>query len=85
MRLVPYDRSKLGHVKGYNRTKNLEILEEFMNSGHDCMKLENFTHARAAGCQSALQQSAKRYGLASSIAIVVRNDEVFLIRRDHEE
>lgn len=78
MKLVPYHKDKLGGV--FSRSENRKILEEFMNSGLDCAKVENFTQKSASTCSSSLALSIKRYHY-TSIQAVKRGDEVFLVRK----
>lgn len=76
MKMIPYEREK---VRYYKKTKNLEILEEFMNSGLECAKIEGYSHKNAKSAQSCLYSSMKRFGL-KGIAVVVRKGNLFLLR-----
>lgn len=81
MKLVPYERKQLGRCAGYYApTKNLEILEEFINSGLDCAEIKNFPHKTANGCSTSIKNSIKRFGMNSSVTTVIRNGRVFLIK-----
>ena len=79
MKLVPYERKKLGKTLGYKHSNNLMILEEFADSGLDCAKVEGWTAKTASYCASSLNGSIKRYKFAGMVAIS-RKGEVYLIR-----
>lgn len=78
MKLVPYDARK---VKGYKLCRNQQLIQEFLDSGLDCAKIEDFPHKDARSCMAALSVSAKRMGIGNVIACS-RKGEVFLIRTD---
>jgi hypothetical protein len=79
MKLVPVSIEELGEVK--RPYSNLyAILMEFENSGHDCMKVENYTQKRSAICANSLRSAVKRYGL-NSISIVKRGDNIYLLKK----
>lgn len=77
MKLVPYEKKKLGNY--YARTSNLKILEEFLDSGLDCAKLEDYPHKNAYSCSASLRKSIQRFGM-KGITIMVRKNDVFLIK-----
>lgn len=79
MRLVAYDMNKLSTGRGFAKTKNLEIIEEFVDSGMDCAKVEDFTQKNADVCANGLNQSIKRFS-KKGIKAISRNGEVFLIK-----
>ncbi len=84
MKLTPYNINDIpGRKLAYRKTKNLEILEEFINSGVKCCEVENFTQASAAICCSTLKASAKRYGF-NQITVTFRGERVFLILEDEK-
>lgn len=81
MKLVPFERKDLGRCAGcYAPTKNLEILEEFINSELDCAEIKNFPHKTANCCSTSFKNSIKRFGMTGSVTTVIRNGRVFLIR-----
>ena len=80
MKLVPYDKAKLGYVS-YGASKNFALLKEFMDSDLDCVEVEGYPHKDAASCQSSLYGSMKNFGF-NNIKIVARGDRVFLVRKD---
>lgn len=80
MKLVPYDRKKLGYIT-YTKTKNFKILTEFIDSGMECAKVEGWSNKYAHYCSSSLQQSIKWFKM-NNVRAITRNGEVFLIRTD---
>lgn len=79
MNLISWEKEKLRRV--YKHCKNQVVLEEFLQSGLECVKVENFTHSTPYVCANALRTSALRLGM-SQIIVAVRNGEVFLIREN---
>lgn len=79
MKLVQYDINKLIKKKRV-RSNNLAILEEFMNSGLDCVKVEGFTNKNTKSCCNSLNLSIKRYGY-KTIKSVTYGGEVFLVKK----
>ena len=78
MKMTPYDSSKL-KTYGYKRSSNLELLEEFANSGIDCVKVEDWTQSTPNSCAGSLNSSIKRYNLYG-IRAISRDGEVYLIK-----
>lgn len=76
MKLVPYDEKKIGRI--YKPCKNQKIIQEFLDSGEKCVKVEDFPHRDAGSCRGALMLSAKRMG-ANSVIVVTRKGMVFMI------
>ena len=76
MKLVPYDEKKVGRI--YKPCKNQKIIQEFLDSGEKCVKVEDYPHKDAGSCRSALALSAKRMGVNNVIAIT-RRGMVFMI------
>ena len=86
MRFEAFDMKKLRTIgRGYNMCRNQQILQDFIDSGLDCAELKDFTHHDAKSCQSSLWNSMKRLGLNNSIAIISRENRVFLIRKITKE
>lgn len=80
MKLIPYDIKEAMKKKRYKPTNNLELLEEFIESGLDCVKVEGWTQKNAEICTSSIKSSIKYYGM-TNIECFYRKDEVFLIRK----
>lgn len=81
MKLIPYERKKLGATLGYKCSENLRILEEFANSGLDCAKVEGWTAKTAGYSAAALKKSIARYKFAGMTAIS-RKGVVYLIKEN---
>lgn len=79
MRLVPYDLKKIKKVNGYRKSENQKIIEEFLASEHDCVKIEGWAQKTAVSCAGSLNKSIERYKMTGAKAIS-RDNEVFLIR-----
>lgn len=77
MRLVPYDKKLVGSY--YKRTKNYDILMEFVNSEHDCVKIEGWTQKKASYCSTSLQSSIKRFNIGG-VKCILKGEEVYLIK-----
>lgn len=78
MTLVPYNKNDLKSVT-YKRTSNLKIIDEFVRSELDCVRLEGYTHKSATVCAQCLRVSVKRFG-ACGVRVVQRKDDVFLVK-----
>lgn len=80
MRAVPYDFEKIELKKSYfKRSNNQKIIEEFLASGQDCVKIEDWTQKSAMCCAGVLNKSIERFKLTGAKAIS-RNGEVYLIK-----
>lgn len=84
MKLIPYDARNLTVRKGYKKSENLRILEEFVESGMECAKVEGYTQKNALICSSSLSSSIRNYNMGGVIART-RNGEVFLIKVSEEK
>lgn len=78
MKLYPYERKDL--KSGYRFGRNQKILYEFVNSGLDCAKLEDYPQKSARICQSSLRTASLRIGLANTVRIHIEGENVFLLR-----
>lgn len=76
MKMVPYDKEKLGY---YRPGKNQRLLLDFANSSYDCVKLEDHTHKSAHSYQANLIYTARRLGLRN-IRVVMRKNDIFLLK-----
>lgn len=79
MKLVPTNREKLGHL--YKMSKNQKILQEFIDSGEDCVELIDHGHASARNCQTCLCASRRKFGF-DNVGIAMRGDKIYLYRKD---
>lgn len=80
MTFTEYDYSKI--ERGfYKKTKNLDLLDKFRESGLKCAKVEDWTNKDAGQAAASLAQSIKRYKFNGIIAMS-RGGEVFLINKE---
>lgn len=80
MKLVPYEKSKLNYG-AYKVSNNYKILNEFVESGLDCARVDGFTSKTAGNCAAALKKSIKRYKFGG-ISAISRKGCVYLIREN---
>lgn len=78
MKLVPYDKTKLGG-SFYKRTNNLKILEEFVDSDYDCVEVREYNHSKPAHCSSSLANTIKRFKM-NNLRAILRDGHVYLIK-----
>lgn len=77
MRFEAYDIN-LVEAKGYKRSHNVRLLNEFVNSGLACATVEDFEHRDANVCACSLRKTVLRERLYS-IKVIVRKGKVYLI------
>lgn len=81
MKLVPYDVNKLGN-RSFKACRNQTIIQQFLDSGETCVKLDGYPHKSASVCRSVMGASIQRMKLDSTVKVILRKGEVFLIRLD---
>ena len=79
MKLVPYDIKKISGA--VYRSDNRSIIEEFIHSPYDCVKIEEYTHKSAESCSASLNKSIRMFGYEDKVSVTRRKDEVFLIKK----
>lgn len=84
MKLIPYDKEKLGEIGWYKTPKNLAIIEKFIASGLDCAELTEHGHKKATYCQWCIYSTLKRFKI-NTVKVITRKERVFLIRIDESE
>ena len=57
MRIVPYDLNKVKKANGYRKSENQRIIEEFLESKNDCVKIEGWPQKNAMVCAASLNKS----------------------------
>ena len=77
MRFEAYDIN-LVEAKGYKRSPNVRLLNEFVNSGLVCATVEDFEQRDANVCATSLRKTALRERLYS-VKVIVRKGKVYLI------
>lgn len=75
MKLVPATE----HDYYFKRTKNQEIIEEFLNSEHACAMIVDHGYKSAKTAQSSLTNSIRHFGY-SHVRISIRGDRVFMFK-----
>lgn len=78
MKLVPYDAKQL---KWHRLGSNQALIQEFLDSGHDCVKVENFTQNTARNAQSNISVCLKRMGVRN-VRAICRGNNLFLLKID---
>lgn len=78
MRLTKWNIKDIDNLS-YRRTKNQEILEEFINSGMECAKVEGFTQPEAHHCAGSLNSTIKNSKM-HGVKAISRKGEVFLLK-----
>lgn len=81
MELIAYDRKKLKNIGGYKKTDNMALIEKFAESDMDCVKVEGWTHKHATSCMNGLSSAIKRCEKSASIKAMVREGEVYLVKK----
>lgn len=79
MKLVERRISEIPNLNGYKKTKNMQILDEFVQSGMECAEVMEFTNKTASSCANSLRATIEkqRYG---GITAISRNNKAYLIR-----
>lgn len=88
IKLEPYDIRKLWENPrsrsdgGYKRQNFRGILEVFVNSQHDCCKIYSGNdYAKANIMAVSLRDSIKRFDYKNTGMVVVRGNNVFLVKK----
>lgn len=76
MKLVPVSKDAF-----YAKTKNMELIQEFLNMGADAVRLEGWGWKSAAVGTSTLNATIKRMGIQNLKAISL-NKNIFLYREN---
>lgn len=85
MKMVPYDYRKIENLKGYKKTKNEEILDEFLESGETCVEIVEYTNKTPYSSANSFNTHIRKRKLQNMIIAIVRNKRVFLVRIDKIE
>ena len=79
MTFTPYDLKQLDNAMGYKVGSNQKIIEEFVDSGHDCVKVEGWTNKTACSAAGSLNKTIETMR-KGGIKAISRNGEVFLVK-----
>lgn len=63
----------------YKSTKNMELIDQFIDSGWDCAKVCDWTNRDAACCATSINVSIKR-ARRIGIKAITQKGQVFLIK-----
>lgn len=66
------------NIKGYNRSKNYDLIKSFCKSGLKCAEVKDYTTKNAYYCAASLQHSIKLYKMAG-VQAICRGGKVFLV------
>lgn len=72
-------KANLNELNYYTRTKNQEIIDEFIRSGLDCAKLEGWTNNSASCCAASINQTIKKMRY-HGVKAISRRGQVYLIK-----
>lgn len=67
------------YKKYYKKSKWQEVLENFLESDMDCVKVEDYSNKDAKSCATALGTAIKRFHM-TGVRSVLCDGEVYLIR-----
>lgn len=74
MKLVPINERML-----FKKTSLLSVLEEFENSGNDCVRIEDYPQSSARICYSSFYSAINRYHM-NNIKVFMQRGEVYLVK-----
>lgn len=79
MNLVPCDLRAIKSAVGFKETKNYDIIMRFVESDHECVKVEGWTHVSACSCTASLNKSIQTFN-KSGIKALTYKGEVYLVK-----
>lgn len=79
MRLTKFNWRDIPNISKPNYGRNIEIINEFIDGGDVCVKVEGWKHKSAGTCATSLNESIKRLHM-SSVKAISRDGDVFLIK-----
>lgn len=65
----------------YKRTKVLDILERFKESGFECSRIVDNNYTNAKSGANAFRKAIRRFGI-NGVEACTRDDEIYLVRVD---
>lgn len=78
MRLVACEVPELR--KGcYKKSEVMELIEEFVSSEHECVRIDGWHHKTAGGCYNVFYSALKRYNVGNVI-VRTSGDNVYLVK-----
>lgn len=79
MNLTPYELKQLDNLMGYKAGANQKIIEEFVDSGYDCAKVEGWTASKSYSAAASLNKTIETMH-KGGIKAISRCGEVFLVK-----
>lgn len=79
MRLVECDKSEINTRQVFKKSKWMKVIDEFLESGMECCKVENYTNKDAKSCSAALNVAIKHYH-KGGIRACLSDGVVYLIK-----
>ena len=65
----------------YKRTKVLDILEQFKESGFECSRIVDHNYKDARSGANAFNRAIQRFGI-NGVRVCIRDNEIYLVRVD---
>lgn len=65
----------------YKRTKVLDILERFKESGFECSRIVDHNYTNAKSGVNAFRKAIRRFGI-NGVEVCIRDNEIYLVRVD---
>lgn len=81
MKLIPMKKSDIPGRNIYGLCKNQQVLNEFVASGHECVRVDGFENKSASAAANAMNNSAKRIGLLN-VKAISRAGKLYLLREE---
>ena len=77
------DFNEVPASKRQGGTKNLELINEFLNGGYDAAEITDVDNPerRSDNIATAMKQSIKRFGHDGIITAITRSGKAFLVRK----
>jgi hypothetical protein len=83
MNMVPYEAKELNYKPRMERGAIYALLDRFLDSDHQCVKVTGWNHVSANVCKSSIDTVIKRERLFG-VKVTVRGNEVFLVKKDYK-
>ena len=79
MTFTAYDLKQIDNAMGYVKSNNQKLIEDFVDSGHDCVKVEGWTNKTAGSATNSINATIKTMH-KGGIKAISRRGEVFLVK-----
>lgn len=71
--------SKDVYTKGYKHTSNMELLDQFVNGDHDCVRIVDHHWENAKSGYASILNSIKHYRYGG-VKVFTRQGEIYLVK-----